>query len=98
MWKHLKNLSNKSTNCQTNFIVDDQGGHITNPGLAAETFNDFFLDVFKTAPTVDGSLNIATHDKIKQFIERRLPNEVEFSIPLISEQFVLKQLDALDIT
>ena len=98
MWKHLRNLSNKSTNYQTNFIVDNQGDPITNPGLAAETFNEFFLDVFKSAPKIDGHINKPTQNKIKQFIQSKLPNDVNFNIPLISEQFVLKQLQALDIT
>ena len=98
LWKHLQNLSCKSSNHQANFIVDDLGDPITNPKIAAETFNDHFLDVFKTAPILNDNLNAKTQEKIKSFINSKLTNDKEFNIPRITEQFVSKQLESLDIS
>ena len=47
LWKHLKSLSNKTENHQTNYINDEQGDPITDSLLTAKTFNDFFLEFLK---------------------------------------------------
>ena len=97
LWKHLKSLSNKTLNHQTNYINDEQEDPITDPLLTAKTFNEFFLDTFATAPTSNGDLNTISEDIIKNFISNKLCKDTEFKIPLITAEFVINQLKNLDI-
>jgi hypothetical protein len=47
LWKNLKDLSGTSVIHPTNFINDDQGNPISDPVQTANTFNDYFINIFQ---------------------------------------------------
>lgn len=96
LWKNLKDLSGKSTVHQSNIIQDEKGTPIMDPKDAAEAFNHYFSNVFKSAPSINNKINNHDFEPIKTFVKNDMINEEEFAIPKITWQFIEKELKSLD--
>ncbi|XP_060561384.1 uncharacterized protein LOC132721143, partial [Ruditapes philippinarum] len=96
MWKNLKQLSGKSSNHQTSYIQDEDGNKITDPLKTAEVFNNYFIDIFKSAPANCSNLLQEDEIKLHEFIEMHSKTDSPFTIPEITEQFIIKELQSLD--
>ncbi|KAL4222276.1 hypothetical protein ACF0H5_018313 [Mactra antiquata] len=90
-------MSGKKTNHQTNFINDDQGTPILDSFTTAPTFNTFFANIFKMVPDPPQCLDQANQEIIKLFADSKIDGKV-FEIPLVSENFIIKELKALNDT
>ena len=65
------------------------------PEQTANSFNDFFTSIFQQYGK-ENTENCCISEKLKNFVQNKLPPEANFEIPPVSTSFVQKQLDALD--
>ncbi|KAL4220462.1 hypothetical protein ACF0H5_020862 [Mactra antiquata] len=98
LWKNIKKLSGKETNHQTNFINDDQGNPILDSCMTAETFNTFFANIFKMVHNPPQNLDQTNLETIKLFVDSKISNEKVVEMHLVTENFIVKELKALDET
>ena len=95
LWNNLKLLSGKSTIHNTTQINDSDSSPITNSKDTAEFFNQHFINVFQLSQSQD-SLPSNHISKILNYTTSKLSPGTSFHIPPISEDFIRKQLQALD--
>ena len=99
LWKTLHDLTGKSTKTCTNFISDEDGNPIVDPETAANTFNNFFTSMHKTFNTANSNSDEnADLNNIKNHLKPKLENSPEFSISFVTESFILKELQNLNVT
>ncbi|XP_053398328.1 uncharacterized protein LOC128556711 [Mercenaria mercenaria] len=98
LWKNLKQLSGKVTNHQTNYIQDEEGTQISDPIKTAEVFNNYFIDIFKSAPQNCSSLSESDKIKLQEFIAIHTKLDSPFSIPKVTSTFIEKELQKLDLS
>ena len=67
--------------------------HIEDPSELANTFNNFFANV---AVKIKEPVTHSNHDKLKDFCDSRLPDNIKFSISNIEKDQVLKYLSTMD--
>ena len=65
------------------------------PKRTAEEFNNYFINVFKSAP------NISCYPEeykvlLKQYVDNQMKTDNFFEIPFVTEEFVTKMLSTLD--
>lgn len=97
LWNNLKEISGKKTTHQTNFIHDDFGNPIEDPLDTAETFNEFFANIFSSANSNITSLDSYNQEVLQNYVQSKIDAYCKFNIPLVSEEFVKKQLSSLNI-
>jgi len=97
LWKNLKDLSSKSKNHDTHLINDENGEPILDSRTTAETFNEFFTNVFKSVSNSPSLLENTYEQKIVNDVKDKLSNS-SFQIPEVLEDFVHKELKSLDET
>ena len=97
LWKHLHDLTNKSKLQSTPSVDNQEGEPILDPEKMANSFNDFFTSIFQQY-SKDNTNSCCISEKLKTFVQSKLPPEVKFEIPPVSISFVQKQLDSLDLT
>ena len=95
LWKQLHEISNKSKSHTTPSVVNQEGEPILDPEQTANSFNDFFTSIFQQYGK-ENTENCCISEKLKNFVQNKLPPEANFEIPPVSTSFVQKQLDALD--
>jgi len=96
LWKNLKDLTGKNaTQSQNHFINDDHGNPIMDHQETAETFNNFFCNIFQRVDcvtTIQNQYQNALEDHVSQHIDE----STTFEIPPITEEFIKKHLSSLD--
>ena len=98
LWKNLNDMTGKSTQSCTDFINDEDGSPILDPKVCANTFNNFFTSIHTKFNTENNSNNHTQHpdlNTINDHVKEKLENTPEFSIPLVTEAFIFKQLQNL---
>ena len=90
----------KSAKACTKFINDEDGSPILDPEVAANTFNNFFASVHKTLSS-ETNINYVSENSdlnnIKDRVKVKLARSPEFSISMVTESFILKDLQNLKI-
>ncbi len=93
-WKYMKHLDPKESAPVPSILMN--GEHkISDPAQTAETFNSFFANIVnKYIPNT--SKLVPNYDKPITFIDSKVSPNALFDIPLVQEDFVLKELNSLD--
>ena len=60
----------------------------------ANAFNNFFVNV---AENIKEPIEESNHDKLRDYCNERIPEDVSFDIPFITTDKVLKYLKDLDV-
>ena len=82
--------SSKGSNISS---INHNGVHIEDPSELANTFNNFFANV---AGKIKEPVTHSNHDKLKDFCNSRLPDNIKFSISNIEKDQVLNYLSTMD--
>lgn len=100
LWKSMNNLTGINNRSETHFIEDENGKLVSNADLSSNLFNDYFCDISNIVHTRSLDYNENTFLKFESnsIFSCKIGNVLPFKIPSISLQFVLKQLQSLDIT
>ena len=96
LWQNLHDVTNKSSKQQTNFINDDNGDPILDPETTANKFNEFFTSLYKDLNS-NGDKHIVNCAKLQVFVDSKVPDGIEFSIPQVSSSFIQQQLQNLKV-
>ena len=67
--------------------VEDNGIHIEDPTEIANTFNKFFVNI---AAKIKEPVSFSNHEKLKDFCNSKLPENIQFSITNIEKDKVLR--------
>ncbi|CAC5425558.1 unnamed protein product [Mytilus coruscus] len=95
LWKHLHNV-NGSENYHDHAIFNDCNNKpITDPKSVADTFNNYFTNITENINLTSNS-STSCSGKLDNYISCRMPENVFFTIPQITNEFVLHQLITLD--
>ena len=98
LWKNLNDMTGKSTQSCTNFINDEDGSPILDPKLCANTFDNFFTSIHTKFSNENNCNTQSEHpdlNTINDHVKAKLEKNTEFSIPFVTEAFILKQLQHL---
>ena len=95
LWKHLHNV-NGSENHHNHAILNDCSNKpITDPKSIADTFNNYFTNITENV-NLNSNSSTSCSGKLDNYISCRVPENVFFTIPQITNEFVLHQLITLD--
>ena len=98
LWQTLHEMTGKSAHACTDFINDEDGSPILDPTVCANTFNSFFTSIhanFRTENNINSQKEHPDLTSIKNHVKMKLEKTSDFSIPLATESFILKQLQSL---
>ena len=73
--------------------VKDNGIHIEDPTEIANTFNKFFVNI---AAKIKEPVSFSNHEKLKDFCNSKLPENIQFSITNIEKDKVLRYFLKMD--
>ena len=94
LWSYLKDLTPKEKLEEPIFMNSD-GKHITDSAQISNPFNKYFVDIVeKYIPTVPGNL-MPNLTRLKSFIESKISRNTKSTIPLITEEHILKEINAM---
>ena len=96
LWQNLHDITGKSMKQSTNFIDDDNGIPILDPEAIANRFNNHFTSVHEKLHKGQNNGEFNT-DRLKEFVNHKVPTETEFSVSLVEESFIQKQLQNLNV-
>ena len=68
---------------------------MTDESILAETFNDYFVNI---ASKLKEPMTPPDFTKLREFVSMTFPENVEFDLPEIDENFVFNFLSTLDIS
>ena len=85
-WTHLQHIFN---------VCD--GEHILNPKYIADISNNHFVNITEHMD-LNPDTDITYTEKLDNYISGHIPENIFFTIPLMSSQYVLQQLVTLDIS
>ena len=89
-------MTNKPTRSTSFSIHDANGEPILDPEQTADTFNKvFFVSIHESYNTTNIQSSYE-NKKLETFVQSKLPSDLNFEIPSISETFVKNQLASLD--
>lgn len=95
-WNNLRDLvPGKSSNLLSNLNID--GILINDPVSMANGLNEWFTSVVDKFVSNNESDSTSCMKKLEDFVSRRKTKEVNFCIPDISVEFVLKHLRSLNM-
>ena len=97
IWKIFSELGagkqkSDSSNCTNSVKIGEQ--EIDEPEDMANAFNNFFVNV---AENIKEPIEESNHDKLRDYCNERIPEDVSFDIPFITTDKVLKYLKDLDV-
>ena len=97
IWKIFSELGagkqkSDSSNCTNSVKIGEQ--EIDEPEDMANAFNNFFVNV---AENIKEPIEESNHDKLRDYCNERIPEDVSFDIPFITTDKVLKCLKDLDV-
>ena len=99
LWAILKDLAPPKKSASPASIKTDEG-LISDPEHISRSFNDFFtniaLEYVEETQGTNSHCN-SMHNKLQEYISTKIPEDANFEIPAITEEFVLEQLKALKI-
>ena len=102
IWKHLRNVNSGSNSDSSNLpeelVINDE--HITDSVDIANKLNKYFASVAEILNDSNSIRNISNldFDKISCFIDRKVPKDIHFVIPLITPEQVFMHINKLDST
>lgn len=94
LWQNLHDITGKSKNYHTAFINDDFGNTISDPEIAANTFNNFFTSVYEQFQS-NYNHSQFNSEKLDQKVRNIIPEDTHFSIANVSIGFIKGQLEKL---
>lgn len=97
IWKIFGELGagKRNSNSACNFQSVKIGDYETdNPDDIANAFNDYFINIAESIKEPNDPTN---HEKLQDYCNDKIPNEVVFDIPLLSTEYVVKSLRNLDV-
>ena len=75
--------------------MSSDGKHVTDSAQISNLFNKHFVDIVeKYIPAVSGNV-MPNLKRLKSFIESKINRSTKFTIPLITEEHVLKEIIAM---
>ena len=98
IWKHLRSVStgtNSSTNQLPAEIVINKE-HIIDSTKVASKLNEFFASVADQFEMDSSDISITDRDKIKTFVNSKVPADTKFCIPNITTEKVTHYINKLD--
>ena len=94
LWSYLTDLTPKEKLQEPIFMSSD-GKHVTDSAQISNLFNKHFVDIVeKYIPAVSGNV-MPNLKRLKTFIESKINRSTKFTIPLITEEHVLKEISAM---
>ena len=98
LWKSLNNLSGFHNKPETNFIEDASGELTSSPQKTANIFNDYFCNIHTTLHRNANQAVSCPFLDNHPVMNEKLKHVKPFDIPPVTNDFVLKQLQTLDIS
>ena len=100
LWKNLHELTDFQKKGHSEYIIDQGGDLVTDPVKIGDLFNTFFTSIPETH--IDNSHRSPNEfyddQHLRRYIESKIPISSEFVIPLVTIEFVEKQLSLLNIS
>ena len=95
LWKVLNQAANRiSKNAIPTYVRDDNDELLTDPTKIAKPFNSYFFQVVGTI--YKGTVhNDPDFDTLQQFVAYHLPSGCKFTIPPMSEDYHVKEIQEL---
>lgn len=98
IWKILRNVQSNNATLQDNGVsllnVNDE--EVTDEKCIANAFNSFFTSIQDYYEAKNQYQENRSLKKLQLYISSILPRDVTFSIPYITEEYVLKYLSSMD--
>ena len=97
IWKIFKEFgaSSKKNNDNKILGLNIDNEIVTDESILAETFNDYFVNI---ASKLKEPMTPPDFTKLREFVSMKFPENVEFDLPEIDENFVFNFLSTLDIS
>ena len=76
-------------------LNDCDGEHIINPRYIADILNNHFVNITENM-NLNPDTDITYTEKLDSYMSGHIPENIFFTIPLMSSQYVLQQLSTLD--
>ena len=93
LWSYLRDLAPKAAKTAPH-NKQDGDAIISDPGDIANCLNEFFTSV--VTKYIPSDVPEYENRKLSDYVSTKLDYSTKFTIPLISEEFVLKQLHNMD--
>lgn len=97
LWQNLHDVTNRATRQQTSFIHDDSDNPILDPEETANTFNSFFTSLHENLNNRNCN-QTKDFSKLHEFVQGKIPNGTEFTIPSVTTHFIQSQLQNLRVS
>ena len=97
IWKIFCELGagKQKSNSATNFQSVRIGDHETDePNDIANAFNDYFINI---AESIKEPCDPTNHEKLKDYCNNKIPNDIIFEMPLLNTDYIVKSLRKLDV-
>ena len=98
IWRHLR-LVNKGSTTTGKTLPDElliDGQRITDSHSIAAKFNEYFTSIAQLLDDTDTDSNDLNVDKLQEFVNNKVPCDVQFNIPFITTEQVLSFIRILD--
>lgn len=98
LWKHLKSVHNGSTS-SSKTLPDElviEGEHFTDSQTIASKFNEYFTSVAQILDNTNSETEDLDITKLQEFVNGKVPDNTQFSIPFITTEQVLSYTSILD--
>ena len=93
LWKHLNHLAPTDPK-STPTCLKENNVNLTRSTDICECLNDYFSTVVQQYITVN--ISVPNLNKLKEFIDSKLPTTVQLTIPPVSQDYVFESLSKLD--
>ncbi len=95
LWKHIRSVSGKNASQAISVINDCNNECITDSKNIANEFNTYFSNITENLNISQDTTN-CQFENLEDFISSHIPENVEFTMPFMTENFVLLQLLTLN--
>ncbi len=87
LWKHLHLVSGSNKHSDISIMNDTDKSHVTGAKNIADLFNDYFSNIAEKL-NINQESNNCSFDKLDDFVSSHIPDDIHFSLPLMTEEFV----------
>ena len=98
IWKHLRTVTTGSksspSNLPSEIIINNE--RITGSENIASTLNKYFASVAEQLQDNNSNVSNSDHDKIRHFVNSKVPSNTSFNIPFITTEQVSTYIKRLD--
>ena len=98
LWKHLRAVNNGSTSSGKT-LLDEliiEGVHFTDSETTATKFNEYLTSVAQILENTNSDTNDLDVTRLQEFVNNKVPKNIHFSIPFITNDQVASYIHRLD--